>query len=142
MKWDKNTFMADMREKCSREIAKIGNSICEFSEKHAADISWGRGNDHGTLTYRCDSDFGLLPLFHMTSEGQLNLQINFLRSKNVTKQVLRDINVKLESIFLVEFDEEMYPTDIFEPMNELFHTSNQVEKFLKTIEGCTYRLKQ
>ena len=50
MKWDKNTFMADMREKCSREIAKIGNSICEFSEKHAADISWGRGNDHGTLT--------------------------------------------------------------------------------------------
>jgi hypothetical protein len=78
----------------------------------------------------------------MTSEGQLNLQINFLRSKNVTKQVLRDITVKLESIFLVEFDEEMYPTDIFEPMNELFHTSNQVEKFLKTIEGCTYRLKQ
>ena len=78
----------------------------------------------------------------MTSDGQLNLQINYLRSKNVTKQVLRDITVKLESIFLVEFDEEMYPADIFEPMNELFHTSNQVEKFLKTIEGCTYRLKQ
>jgi len=55
---------------------------------------------------------------------------------------LRDIIVKLESIFLVEFDEEMYPTDTFEPMNELFHTSNQVEKFLKAIEGCTYRLKQ
>ena len=142
MKWDKKTFVADMREKCSREVAKIGNDICEFSENHAADISWGRGNDHGTLTYRCDSDFGLLPLFHMTSEGQLNLQINFLRSKNVTKQVLRDIIVKLESIFLVEFDEEMYPTDTFEPMNELFHTSNQVEKCLKTIEGCTYRLKQ
>ena len=142
MKWDKKTFVADMREKCSREVAKIGNDICEFSENYAADISWGRGNDHGTLTYRCDSDFGLLPLFHMTSVGQLNLQINFLRSKNVTKQVLRDIIVKLESIFLVEFDEEMYPTDTFEAMNELFHTSNQVEKFLKAIEGCTYRLKQ
>ena len=142
MKWDKNTFVADMREICSREVAKIGIDICEFSENHAADISWGRGNEHGTLTYRCDSDFGLLPLFHMTSEGQLNLQINFILSKNVTKQVLRDIIVKLESIFLVEFDEEMYPTDTFEPMNELFHTSNQVEKFLKAIEGCTYRLKQ
>lgn len=142
MKWDKNTFMTDMREKCNREISKIGNSICEFSEEHASEISWGRGIDHGTLTYRCNSDFGLLPLFHMSSEGQLNLQINFLRSKDVTKQVLRDMIVKLESIFLVEFDEEMYPTDIFEPMNELFHTSNQLEKFLKTIEGCTYRLKQ
>ena len=68
MKWNKKTFVADMREKCSREVAKIGNDICEFSENHAADISWGRGNDHGTLTYRCDSDFGLLPLFHMTSD--------------------------------------------------------------------------
>ena len=48
MKWNKDTFMNDMREKCSREIAKIGNSICEFSEKHATDVSWGRGNDHGT----------------------------------------------------------------------------------------------
>ena len=142
MKWDKKTFVADMREKCSREVAKIGNDICEFSENHAADISWGRGIDHGTLTFRCDSDFGLLTLFHMTSEGQLILQIIYLRSKNVTKQVLRDIIVKLESIFLVEFDEEMYPTDTFEPMNELFHTSNQVDKFLKAIEGCTYRLKQ
>jgi len=26
MKWNKDTFMNDMREKCSREIAKIGNS--------------------------------------------------------------------------------------------------------------------
>ena len=78
----------------------------------------------------------------MTSEGQLNLQINFLLIKNVTRQDLRDIIVKLESIFLVGFDEEMYPTDTFESMNELFHTSNQVEKCLQAIEGCTYRLKQ
>ena len=30
----------------------------------------------------------------------------------------------------------------FVPMDELFHTENQVEKFLKTIEGATYRLRQ
>ena len=32
MKWDKSTFVADMREKCSREVAKIGNDICEFQK--------------------------------------------------------------------------------------------------------------
>ena len=28
------------------------------------------------------------------------------------------------------------------PMEELFHTQAQVDKFLKTMEGATYRLKQ
>ena len=65
-----------MRDNCNREIAKIGLSIIEFSEAYGTDLSWGRGTDHGTLTYRCDSDIGPLPLFHMTSKGQLSLQIN------------------------------------------------------------------
>ena len=76
--WEKNSFVEHLREQCNREIAKIGVSIIEFSEKFADDISWGRGSDHGTLTYRCDTDVGSIPLFHMTSSGQLNLQINFI----------------------------------------------------------------
>ena len=64
-----------------REIAKIGEAIIQFAEQHASDISWGRGTDHGTMTYRCDSDDGNLPLFHMTSIGQLNLQINLCAVK-------------------------------------------------------------
>ena len=75
--WDKSSFIEHMRENCSREIAKIGEAIIQFSENHASDISWGRGTDYGTMTFRCDSDDGNLPLFHMTSIGQLNLQINF-----------------------------------------------------------------
>ena len=44
--WDKEQFINHLREQCSREVAKIGVSIIEFSEKHADDISWGRGHDH------------------------------------------------------------------------------------------------
>ena len=140
--WDKNTFIDHLRKNCTREIAKIGVSIIEFSEKYADDISWGRGHDHGTLTYRCDTDVGQIPLFHMTSTGQLNLQINFMRNKEIPSMVIRDMVLKLESNFLRDYDETEYPSDVFVPMNELFHTENQVEKFLKTIEGCTYRLRQ
>ena len=57
-------------------------AIIEFTEKFADDVSWGRGTDHGTLTFRCNTDIGPLPLFHLTSSGQLNLQINFMRSKD------------------------------------------------------------
>lgn len=141
-KWEKNTFIEDLREKCSREVTKTGIKIIEFTEQHADDITWGRGSEHGTLTFRCESDVGLLPLFHMTSDGRINLQINFLRSKDLPKQVLRDLVVKLESIFLKEYDEEMYPSDIFEPMDILFHTQSQLIRFLKAVEGCAYRLKQ
>ena len=140
--WDKEQFINHLREQCSREVAKIGVSIIEFSEKHADDISWGRGHDHGTLTYRCNTDVGTIPLFHMTSIGQLNLQINFMRNKEIPPMVIRDVVLKLESNFLRDYDEIEYPSDVFVPIDELFHTENQVEKFLKTMEGCTYRLRQ
>ena len=140
--WNKNQFIDHLRDNCSREVAKVGVSIIDFSEKHACDISVGRGSDHGTLTFRCQSDVGPLPLFHMTSTGQLNLQINFMRNKEIPPMVMRDIVLKLESNFLRDYNELEYPSDVFVPMDELFHTENQVEKFLKAMEGCTYRLKQ
>ncbi|MBT5440762.1 MAG: hypothetical protein HOK88_05505, partial [Candidatus Marinimicrobia bacterium] len=99
-KWNKEQFVEDLRNKCSREIAKIGEKIIEFSEEHASEMSWGRGDDHGTFTFRCNSDFGILPLFHMTSDGQLNMQVNFLREKEIPKIVLRDMLVKMEANFL------------------------------------------
>ena len=141
-KWNKELFVEDLRNSCSREIAKIGEKIIDFSEDFASELSWGRGDEHGTFTFRCDSDFGTLPLFHMTSDGQLNLQINFLREKDLPKQVLRDMIVKLEANFLRDYDNESYPSDSYENMEYLFHTYTQVDKFLGTIEGVVYRLKQ
>ena len=140
--WDKDLFIDHMREQCNREISKIGVMIIEFTEKHADDLSWGRGSDHGTLTFRCDTDVGTIPLFHMTSTGQLNLQINFMRNKEIPPMVLRDVVLKLEANFLRDYDDIEYPSDVFVPMDELFHTANQIERFLKTMEGATYRLRQ
>ena len=48
-KWTKDQFIEDMRNKCSREIAKIGERIIEFSDTHASEVTWGRGEDRGTF---------------------------------------------------------------------------------------------
>ena len=141
-KWNKQSFISDLEEKCSREVVKTIRQIIDFSEIHSQNISRGRGEEHGTMTFRCMSDMGLLPLFHINSDGNINLQINFLRNKEIPKMVLRDMVVKLESNLLREYDTEMYPIDSFEPVEDLFNTKSQVIKFLKTIEGCVYRLKQ
>ena len=50
--------------------------------------------------------------------------------------------VKMEANFLRDYDVESYPADSYEEMEFLFHTSTQVEKFLSTMEGVVYRLKQ
>jgi hypothetical protein len=141
-KWNKKTFIDDLRKNCSREVAKIGLQLVDFAENHSDNLSWGRGSDHGTMTFRCDTDQGLVPLFHLSSEGKINILLNSLRSKGLPKQVIHDMSLKLESNFLRDYDPEMYPVDVFEPMNHLFHTNTQVEKFIKTVEGCVYRLKQ
>ena len=119
-KWTKDSFIEDLRNKCSREIAKIGEKIIEFSDTHATEVTWGRGGDHGTFTFRADSDVGMLPLFHMTSEGQMNFQINFMREKDLPKQVMRDLIVKMEANFLRDYDVESYPADVYEEMEYLF----------------------
>ena len=33
--WDKNLFIDHLREQCSREVAKVGVAIIEFTEKFA-----------------------------------------------------------------------------------------------------------
>ncbi len=140
--WNRKTFTEELRNKCTREVAKVGIELIDFSEKYADNITWGRGSDKGTLTFRCEYDDGLIPLFHLTSDGKINLLINFLRSKEIPKQVIRDIVLKLESNFMRDYDDELYPSDIFENVDDLFHTKSQLDKFLKTMEGVVYRLKQ
>ena len=142
MKWSKKMFVNHINETCENDVAMICLELIDFSEKTSDELSWGTGDDFGTMTYRCNSDYGLLPLFRLSSNGKINLQLNFLRSKNLHKQVLQDMIIKFESNFLRDYDQESYPSDSYEPLEDLICTNKQLHSFMKAIEGCTYRLKQ
>ena len=142
VKWSKKMFVNYINETCENDVAMICLELIDFSEKTSDELSWGTGEDFGTMTYRCNSDYGLLPLFRLSSHGKINLQLNFLRSKNLHKQVLQDMIIKFESNFLRDYDQESYPSDSYEPLEDLICTNKQLHSFMKAIEGCTYRLKQ
>ena len=142
VKWSKKAFVDHINKTCENDVAMICLELIDFSEKTSDELSWGTGDDFGTMTYRCNSDHGLLPLFRLSSHGKINLQLNFLRGKNLHKQVLQDMIIKFESNFLRDYDEESYPSDSYEPLEDLICTNKQLHSFMKTIEGCTYRLKQ
>jgi hypothetical protein len=141
-KWCKKTFTEHINQTCENDVAINCLQLIDFSEKNSDELTWGTGDDWGTMTFRCHSDYGLLPLFRLSSNGKMNLQLNFLRSKNLHKQILEDMIVKLESNFLREYDQESYPSDSYEEIEDLICTQNQLDTFIKTIEGCIYRLKQ
>ena len=99
-KWSKKTFIEHINQSCENDVAVNCLQLIDFSEKNSDEITWGTGDGCGTMTFRCHSDYGLLPLFRLSSNGKINLQINFLRGKNLHKQILEDMIVKLESNFL------------------------------------------
>ncbi|MEE9166208.1 MAG: hypothetical protein V3U24_01895 [Candidatus Neomarinimicrobiota bacterium] len=142
MRWNRETFLKELRGNATREVAQIGETLCEFTESQADTASWGRGKEHGTLTFKVRSDFGMISLFQISTRGLIKFPINSIKQKGIPRPVLQDYRLKLESNFLKDYDEENHPSDSFEDMSGLFNTSAQVSKFTQCIEGIAYRLRQ
>ena len=142
-KWDKDLFIKTIKESCQTRISNIVVDLVKFTEDEADLVSWGRGEGYGTMTFKCKSiDYGLIPLFHLTSNGQIKFPLNHLKQKISKKEIIREYQLKLESNFMMYFDEEVYPTDIFYTIDELFVMQIEVQKFILTIQGLSARLHQ
>lgn len=142
-KWNKKNFIISAKENCKAHISKTILELVKYAEQESDFISWGRGDGYGTMTFKCQSDdYGLLPLFHITTNGQIKFQLHFLRTKIKKKEILHDYQLKLESNFMLDFDEENYNSDTFFPISDLFTIHQEVEKFIETIQSITSRLKQ
>ena len=81
-KWDKGLFLKKIKNECDPRVQTIIDDIVKFSETEADLISWGRGEGYGTMTFKCKSDdYGIIPLFHITTNGHIKFQLNYLRQK-------------------------------------------------------------
>ena len=142
-KWNKNTFIETAKNSCYPHISNILIDLVNFADVNADNVSWGKGKGYGTMTYRCKSDdFGMVPLFHLTTNGQIKFQLNYMRSNVNKKEIVKDFQLKLESNFLMDFDEEECPSDCFYEVDDLFTIKHEVDKFVDTIQGISARLKQ
>ena len=142
-KWDKNTFIKATKDSCKPHISNTVLDLVKCAEMTADIVQWGRGTGYGTMRYKCKTDdYGVLPLFEITTKGQINFLLNALRSKVRKKEILRDYQLKLESNFMIDFDEEEYTSDIYYDIDEVFTIKQEVDKFINTIQGITDRLHQ
>ena len=142
-KWNKDTFVVASKKECDPRISNIIIDLVNFAESEADIISWGRGKGYGTMTFKCKSeDYGILPLFHITTNGQIKFTLNFLRTKINKKEIINDFQLKLESNFMLDFDEVEYPSDVFHNIGDLFTIRSEINKFEFAIQGMTARLRQ
>ena len=142
-KWNKELFVKTIKESCQTRISNIIVDLVKFAEEEADLIGWGRGEGYGTMTYKCkSSDFGVLPLFHLTTNGQIKFPLNLLRHKIPKKEIIRDFQLKLESNFMMYFDEEEYPSDVFLAIDELFVMKVELDRFISAVQGMSARLQQ
>ena len=143
VKWNQDTFILKAKEKCQTRISNIIVDLVKFSESEADIINWGRGEGYGTMTFKCKSiDFGILPLFHLTSNGHIKFPLNYLKLKINKKEIIKDFQLKLESNFMMYFDEDKYPNDIYLSIDDLFVMQVEVDKFILAVQGVSARLHQ
>ena len=142
-KWNKDTFLINIKKSCMPHITNIVMDLVNYTDDVADAISWGRGEGYGTMTFKCKSDdFGIVSLFHVTTSGQIKFLLNNMRNKIRKKEIIRDFQLKLESNFMMDFNEDEYDSDIYYDIDSLFNTKSDIDKFKSTINGISARLKQ
>ena len=141
-KWDPPTFIQYAKAQCPAHVVNVMEELVNYAVDESDKVSWGRGEETGMVTFKARYDEGRLPLFSVTTDGQIKLYVNYLREKQIVREILRDYQLKMESTFLLELDEDIYPHDVFHPVDDLFHTQSQVDKFKHAINGVTARLHQ
>ncbi len=142
-KWNKETFIESLKKECQPHAVNVVMDFIQFAEDYADIITWGRGEGYGSMAFKCKSeDWGIVPIFQVTSDGKIKFLLNHMRNKVRKREILRDYTLKLESNFMMDFDEDVYTADTFFNVEDLFVTKTEVDKFMHTVKGITARLHQ
>ena len=142
-KWNKEIFIKTVKGNCLGHTSNVIVDIVNFSETTADNLSWGKGENCGTMTYKCKSeDYGLVPLFNVTTNGKIKFHINYLREKVLSREIIKDYQLKLETNFMMDFDATLYPIDLSHRIEDLFNIKMELDRFQDTISGITARLRQ
>ena len=142
-KWNKENFIKTVKNNCFGHTTNVIVDLVNFSESTADNLSWGKGESCGTMTYKCKSeDYGLVPLFNLTTNGKIKFHINYMRDKVEAKEIIKDYQLKLESNFMMDFDADLYPSDLSHKIEDLFNIKTEVDRFQDAISGISARLRQ
>jgi hypothetical protein len=142
-KWNKEVFIKTVKNNCIGHTSNVIVDLINFSETTADNLSWGKGANCGTMTFKCKSeDYGMVPLFNITTNGKIKFHINYLREKVGSLEIIRSYQLKLESNFMMDFDAASYPADLSHKIEDLFNIKTEVNRFQDAISGISARLRQ
>ena len=91
----KDTFIKKAKVECAAHISIVILDLVKFTEEHADIIQWGKGDGQGTMRFKCKTDdFGILPLFEITTNGQINFILYEKFSSSVRITTNNKVNIR------------------------------------------------
>ena len=52
-KWNKASFLTSAKGKCEPRVQTVILDLIRFAEHDADQVTWGRGEGYGTMTFKC-----------------------------------------------------------------------------------------
>ena len=131
VKWNQDLFIKTIKEQCQTRISNIVVDLVKFAELEADIITWGRGEGHGTMTFKCKSiDYGVIPLFHLTSNGQIKFPLNLLKQKITRKEIVKELDLKG---YLSKSEQYLHKVGVSERTKEVIEPRLSDQWFLKML---------
>ncbi len=82
------------------------------------------------------------PMCSWVKKYDIKFPLNLLRHRVQKKEIISDFQLKLESNFMMYFDEDVQPSDVFFNIDDLFLMRADIDRFIFTIQGIAARLYQ
>ena len=102
-KWNQELFIKTAKEVCQTRISNIVVDLVKFAEGEADVVSWGRGEGHGTMTFKCKSiDYGTKTEFDQFVDNNMDNTDNAPYDDSIGTDKLTAIESKARALLMIK----------------------------------------
>ena len=136
-KWTSERFFTEIQKLGKPEIIKQINNLFEFSRKYSDDLSWGRGTQTGSFTFRKKVLGAMISIFSVETNGHIYIRLDYIKQK-VTSEVFRALISEINSLPEIKIsDVDQYPY-----LNPILTKDEYLNKFEDIILRLLEQAKQ
>lgn len=95
--WDRRTFLAKAGQSNEPAVLTIMEELLRFAEVEADKVSWGRGQQYGSFTFKIRAREALVSVYTVWTGGSVSFRLNDIRKK-LSKEILRDFVGRLKGV--------------------------------------------
>ena len=139
VQWNRDSFIAALRERRGEELVSIAHQIWEWSPRHCPTVWWGEGRKDGSCFLGISQGGVNCYPFAMWTYGRIQLQFQLLQNRGVATELIKLLAAALNEIPGVSVPEDVFKYPSFEM--SLLKQPEMLSRFLLAVEKIVDRIK-